>query len=687
MTMANPPILQYHGSGGSDKDRNPLYDYRIQRPNAASHKSEFPDEYLERVIMFAQSKKITKLWIDKECIYQRKEDAILYPNDKEHGVQIMDVVDGASTASVGLLTTPLVTKDEIDTLDSLIDRSLFLMADDTDNPRFASHKLDVRKVQMLILKVLSDERWSRGWIFQEDHLASSDMTLLIPCNESLDTHYDYDFGSLPGDLQINVKDFREAVTMFCLASSDDEKTWPNSEILSKAKQYNIWNKRAYTHPDKRRHKRSVYLWSDEGWKDDIGCTEMNHWKNHQDVNIYPTMTNSVLADICSRSVENEEDRIAILANALKFPKRLDTSQRSPIVQANQYSLSVAMLAQILINGEVLKNGELEFEFQPSLEILMQQTLQSYLVRCEYQFNAPNIKFEQSFIQRCRFRSPKITHRGIETKGFLFKLMPSEQDEQGIVPDPLHLSHGERARLRDISRNPRAMIIPRGQKLNLVGHEAIKILADKLDQIWPSCRLAGYLREHLQCDLDSLEDYPRSTSYVLDMMSAVCQALRDGRELRLARAASESDTTDPTAILISPPHHPRRESMYPEATVAEKYGSQAPFVFTSWDGPCSDYDRERIACLAVAIFDDTGARSLSTEYHDGYFIRSYGWVNGVFDFRGQKLERYHFPIPGITEVPDPSKLRRKRKRGMEDDNSNSNNNSNKNGDSDSRSQHA
>lgn len=645
-----------------DKDWKPLYDYRIQRPNAAAHKSEFPDEYLERVIMFAQEKKITKLWIDKECIYQRKDDKTLYPNDRDLGVQIMDVVYGFCTASVGLLTTPLVTQEEVHILDSLVTKTMFSMADetDTDDPQFSVQfsvqKVDTKAVQMLILKILSDQRWSRGWIFQEDHLASSDMTLLIPYEYSLHTRLSSGFGRLPGNLQVNMKKFREAVTMFCLASQEDKNSWPTSEILSKAKQYKIWNKRAYRRFGKKQDRESVRLWSDEGWKDDISGGKINQWKNYQDIAFYPTMTNSVLADICSRSLENEEDRIAILANSLRFPNRLDTSPTSPIVKPGGYSLSIAMLAQILINGEIIQTHEYDHHF--SVQELMQETIQSYLRRCEYLFKAPSLRFEQSFIQRCRLRSPTITHRGIQTKGFLFRVLPYKPEKQGVIPNPLQLSWEDRARIRDLSRDESARSIPKGRKLNLVAHEAISILADKLDQIWPACRLASYLCEHLQHDLNLTEDASRSISCVLDMVSAVYQALRDGRELSLACPASEPDTADPTAIFIDPAW----KTKYLNISPGKNPRDRVPLVFTSWDGPSSDYDRERIASLEVAMFDKTGARVSSVEHREGCFLRSYGWANGVFDFRGQKLKTYYFPLPGITDVPNMSSWGKKRKRG-------------------------
>ena len=61
----------------------------IRRPDKEPHKSKFPNQYIERAILFAQAKGINKLWVDIECIYQRPEDD---EADKELGVQIMDAV-------------------------------------------------------------------------------------------------------------------------------------------------------------------------------------------------------------------------------------------------------------------------------------------------------------------------------------------------------------------------------------------------------------------------------------------------------------------------------------------------------------------------------------------------------------------------------------------------------------------
>jgi hypothetical protein len=149
-----------------------------------------------------------------------------------------------------------------------------------------------------------------------------------------------------------------------------------------------------------------------------------------------------------------------------------------------------------------------------------------------------------------------------------------------------------------------------------------------------------------------------------MMSAVCQALRDDRELCLARLASDLKY-EPNALFITPPSGGWATG-YSDLTsnIYQKSG----LVFVSWDGPRSDYDRERLASLEVAMFDQGGKRNLEATYRLGSFLRTYGWVNGVFDFRGAKMETYVFPLPGITDVPKTTIKDRKRKIIVDDDDS-------------------
>ncbi|KAG9188339.1 hypothetical protein G6011_02262 [Alternaria panax] len=207
-----------------DDPKQPVFDYKIKRPGANSHKSDFPGPYM-----------------DRECIYQRPGDERMWPDDKEHGVQIMDEVYGDSDYLVGLLTMELAHQLEIGLLLELLQGHLYINPENKDTPKLRS-EVDVTAVQILVLRILSDPRWSRGWIFQEDHLASNRMTLLMPRPQDIRIDCDYDIGDIIGELQINLKDLRQNVTMFYLACIEERQRWPNTEIIGKVKQYNTCNK-------------------------------------------------------------------------------------------------------------------------------------------------------------------------------------------------------------------------------------------------------------------------------------------------------------------------------------------------------------------------------------------------------------------------------------------------------------
>ena len=268
--------------------------------------------------------------------------------------------------------------------------------------------------------------------------------------------------------------------MFCLANPDNKATWPYSEFLRKAKQYNIWNKKLYSSEPNQRDQHLVHNWSDDrSYHGDA----VNHLNNRSNVNFSPTTTNSVLEDVCSRSLENDEDRVAIVGNALRFSKRLNIRKDSPIVQPGAYRLSTTLLALILMNGEILLNSV--YEGLISAKTFMHHTLRSYLKQCEYKFNAPNFRFQQSIIERYRFRSPIISPRGIETKGYLFKLMSTYYDNRlSAHVNPVRLFSGDREDLLQLSQNPRSRSIPRGKKLNAVATEAIEMVISNLEEIWP-----------------------------------------------------------------------------------------------------------------------------------------------------------------------------------------------------------
>lgn len=584
------------------------FKYYIQRqPGSTPHISSFPDRYMDRVIEIAQSHGITKIWVDTECIYQRDGDEEKYPRDKELGVQVMDLVYADAKLAVGLLTTALMHQDEVDTLARLLDGDIFVNGD----PKSKELKpdVDISKVQMLILRILSDPRWSRAWIFQEDHLSSYHMILAIPHSKHIHVNRIYNFGNVLGELQVHVARFRDCVTSFCLAQSDLRR-WPSNEILRKAKRYKTFN--------------TISLGA------------------------YPTTTYSVLVDICNRSIEKEHDRVAILANALKFSTRLDVSNTSNLVKLDKYSLSTILFALILMNGEILHNSN----------NILAHTVQSYIELGEYRIRAPHPRKEQSFIDHCRFRSPAITHRGIETQGWVFRLFRSHSDRMSCItfsPNVLkaisQLYEDETSQMRE----PRSI-------LNDVQQKVVEIIISQLESKWPKCRLANFMQRNLNLDRNPPPRNQENPAKVtmLKMMVAVVRALKDGHEVRLAHLHSSPRNSPPSAMFISPGGWSTRDSNNPALPI---------YVFVSWDNPPNAPRQERLASLEVAAIDQEKWIRNGCRLTEGTLLESGGWINGVWDARGEGLETYVFSWLDNTEKAEPHGTKRKRHAGGDEINEN------------------
>jgi hypothetical protein len=75
------------------------------------------------------------------------------------------------------------------------------------------------------------------------------------------------------------------------------------------------------------------------------------------------------------------------------------------------------------------------------------------------------------------------------------------------------------------------------------------------------------------------------------------------------------------------------------------------VFTSWNSPLSAFDRESLASLEVALIDEKSTASEKTKKDSKCYLKSHGWVNGVWCVRGKQLGTYGFPLPGIFEGPE------------------------------------
>jgi predicted nucleic acid-binding protein len=128
-----------------------------------------PSDLLRRVINFARECGLDYLWIDQECIEQ--DD----PEDKDVGIQAMDLVYQMAAQSVAVLEVRINEQSHLDALGLLQDCNV-------------EEDLAPTDLQDLIeaLEIILSDRWfERTWCLQESTSAARKMALLIRRNPAL----------------------------------------------------------------------------------------------------------------------------------------------------------------------------------------------------------------------------------------------------------------------------------------------------------------------------------------------------------------------------------------------------------------------------------------------------------------------------------------------------------------------
>ena len=374
----------------------PRHRYWIQRPKEQPRPSKVPDICFDRAIRFAQAHGIHFIWIDKECIYQENEE------DQAAGIQGMDLVYRDCKLSLGLLQVELQSQQQLKALSDLL--SLKIIDETSKEPRFKSRvpqRLISRILDVLRL-IISDERWERTWIFQEDHCASSNMLLLVRHALSLDKDYKR-FGDLPGELQIRCPKFRKAATKFYMAC-DAVKQPYSHDLFSKVRQYNTWNQGYGLGRDPGPGNRQLNLVSTDS-------AELPH---------LAASSLSILRDMKARNNHVVADRLAIFANCCQYLTRLNITN---LTRAG-YGLSTCLLCLYLLNGAILGTIMETRSSQPSQDSkdILNCSICEFLERFSLVFDPPCEKFRLSFIDKyCGFGRVKLTPYGTETQGRLWEI--------------------------------------------------------------------------------------------------------------------------------------------------------------------------------------------------------------------------------------------------------------------------
>jgi len=361
------------------------------RNNGNVMQSRVRDSVFDRVKKYMTSSKVDYLWIDRECIVQ--EDG----QEKEMAVQAMDLVYHCSEHPIGLLYQPAITSIEVlDLLAGLMEkRFVQSVQHGQDEKKFeltsGLSPETKRKILELLEAIVSDLWWTRAWTYQENYRGGKEMRLLIPhtiAPTDYCAHYVELFGDVPGEIILNSTEFHEAATAFCLAFEPATQAMG----LIKARELILERARRYRLLLRERGRFGLDL-------------------------ARKSMTPSIIVDIEKRGLKNPFDRLPIIANCCQYSVRLDGTK---LVEKG-HSVSLAILALFLLNGEILHNGsgrgvdDRNSGAGSITDFLNAQAFDRYL--------PPNSAHGLTYNKSCRLIDAKFTEYGIQTKGHLWVLGP------------------------------------------------------------------------------------------------------------------------------------------------------------------------------------------------------------------------------------------------------------------------
>ncbi|KAF9889727.1 hypothetical protein FE257_007033 [Aspergillus nanangensis] len=328
-------------------------------------RSHVRDSVLDRVIAFirASNDHIGGFWIDQECIAQDDLE------EKTLAINSMEYVYRRSQFPVGLLSVCIESEDELSTLKCVLEQD--------EPPQYR-----VPYVFKLLDKIISDPWWERVWTFQEDYCSSYHMKLLIPHSPSLETMKRRlgGFGRLKNDLCVKCSVLREKATKV-------------AQMYLHSLYYRILCKRIL----ERAGKYNVQL-----SKRDVSGN----------LTIDKPMSPVIISNVTRRKATIQSDRLAVIANCCDYPIRLNTQR----LEQGRGSLSLAILAIYLLNGEILMNGvndTLTARNSTITDFLADHALRA--------IQPPDIQQRLTFLKQCRLKDVDLTKAGIKTSGHLWKL--------------------------------------------------------------------------------------------------------------------------------------------------------------------------------------------------------------------------------------------------------------------------
>ncbi|KAK3501780.1 hypothetical protein B0T13DRAFT_494562 [Neurospora crassa] len=234
----------------------------------------------------------------------------------------------------------------------------------------------------LVHRLICDPWWARAWSFQERHVTKSRLRLLLRHPPHLEKRKQALFleNQVPGEISIRASESLTQANLLCRALVKHI----SNELLEEKKMI-----------------RQVFQ----------AVVHDGPWLGSRP--IIPPLVDTVI----SKDVAKHWDRVAIIGNCCRYPKRLELQY----LQQMGRSLGLSILALVLLNGEVLDNREKQDQ-RKIADMTVSQFLASQVCRNGY------------YASRCGFFDVTLTMTGIRTRGHLWKLGEVIDASEGLIND-------------------------------------------------------------------------------------------------------------------------------------------------------------------------------------------------------------------------------------------------------------
>ncbi|CZT24826.1 uncharacterized protein RCC_10554 [Ramularia collo-cygni] len=338
-------------------------------------KSDAPDEVIERALKFANHMQLSAIWVDQECIDQNDRE------DKESGIQSMDLVYENAQVSLGLMSIVAQEQKQLDFLNS--ERLLQAWKANAITNDDIWH----------FLKWIDSERWfTRAWCMQESWAAGPRMLLMFKCDSTLDKHEHQ--GPIENEAIVPFQGLAKILRMLI------DHAQPRAERPEDVERDSQWleqlkRKVVKTMPDNSSSSPMVI-----GSRNRLRCSAA------EGLHALAVRENSRIAD-----------RIAILGNLCNFSTRLDTEK----LENEGYSFSISAFALAFLNGDLSLMDCLPVQNQ----MIKGGAGALGLRRLGYSWGPPmngtltNLEWVPEDSNPRRLASSQLTEEGLSTFGWIF----------------------------------------------------------------------------------------------------------------------------------------------------------------------------------------------------------------------------------------------------------------------------